>query len=166
MTKPTCLCFIILSLVALALDQPTYATTISAPQDKPLFTLDLPSGWEDASSTFSQYPVALMRDGQLFYITTAAALGAPVEVTAENAKTAVCELGKANGAASCKDTKEIEVAGHAGYSVETSGQYPQEIALFTPDGKTWFVGVAGQNNIGKIEPVLKAIKSKGEGEEE
>lgn len=166
MSKLNRVCFLALSFIAVVLPWPAQATTLSAPKDKPLFSLEVPSGWEDAASMFSQYDVALMRDGQLLYITRVAALGLTTEVTADNAKTAVCDFAKQGEGATCKETKEMEIAGHPAYSVESSGKYPQEIAFFTPDGKTWFAAVAGQNNIGKIGPVLKAIKSKGGDDEE
>ncbi len=112
---------------------------------------------------FAQYPMALMRDGQLLSINSVVAAGLSVEVTADNAKTAVCDIAKdssfAGKDATCKEPREMEIAGHPAYIVEASGTLKQEIALFTPDGKEWFIAVAGEKNIGKMDPVLEAIKS-------
>jgi hypothetical protein len=141
------------------------AETVGYPKDKPVLTIDLPSGWKvdwiEAGALPGGSRVQFQTDGGAADLSIKA-LPAGAEVSGDaTAKASVAKLAmqdmKDFEASKCSDPTETTVAGHKAYSTKvTTGIGPMEYTIFTPDGKT-YLAMFSMN--GGAEPIIALIKT-------
>jgi hypothetical protein len=144
---------------------PLRAETVGFPKDKPVLTVDVPSGWKIDWIAAGPMPGG----SRLQFQTEGGAadlsikeLPADAEVSDdESAKASLTKIAmqhmKDFEASKTSDPEETTVAGHKAYKTKvTTGIGPMEYTLFTPDGKTYF-GMFSMN--GGAEPIIAAIKA-------
>jgi len=163
MFRPTRrLSLIFLLLLPVGLTASLRAETVGFPKDRPVLTIDVPTGWKvdwaDGDSRV-QFATDL---GAADLSVKALPAGAEVNDDA-TAKASVTKLAmqdmKDMEASKCSEPEEATVAGHKAYSTKvTTGIGSMEYTIFTPDGKTYF---AMYSMNGGAAPIIALIKAAG-----
>ncbi|MFZ1221317.1 MAG: hypothetical protein WAO00_18650 [Chthoniobacterales bacterium] len=140
------------------------AESVGFPKDKPVFTIELPSGWKadwiEAGDLAGGPRLQLMAGGGDADLSIKA-LPASAEITddasakANLTRMALLDMQEMEATKSTAP-EETTVAGHKAYRTKITTEIGfMEYTIFTPDGKTYF-SMFSMN--GGAEPVIAAIK--------
>jgi hypothetical protein len=140
------------------------AETVGFPKDKPVFTIDLPSGWKAdwiEAGDLAGGPRLQLMAGRGDADLSIKALPASAEITddasakANLTRMALLDMQEMEATKSTAP-EETTVAGHKAYRTKITTEIGfMEYTIFTPDGKTYF-SMFSMN--GGAEPVIAAIK--------
>ena len=140
------------------------AETVGFPKDKPVFTIDLPSGWKadwiEAGDLAGGPRLQLMAGGgdadlSIKALPASAEIKDDASAKANLTRMALLDMQEMEATKSGAPEETI-VAGHKAYKAKiTTDLGFMEYTIFTPDGKTYF-SMFSMN--GGAEPVIAAIK--------
>lgn len=138
------------------------AETIAFPKDKPVFTIEVPSGWK---AEYNATPVSVMvADGELKNSFMAIAMPGGTIISDKTAAAATLtnflerDLKENIKDETFSEPTEMTIAGQPAYSIKSTtkgGGSTNEFIVFTPDGKSFFVGMTN----GEVKAVLDSIKA-------
>jgi hypothetical protein len=140
---------------------PLRAESIGFPKDKPVFTIEVPSGWK---AEYNATPASVMlADAEMK--NSFMAIGMPGGTIISDKTAAAATLTKFleqdmkmdNKDETFSEPTEMTIGGQPAYSIKstTKGGGPtNEYIVFTPDGKNFFVGMTN----GDVKAVLDSIK--------
>jgi hypothetical protein len=140
------------------------AESVGFPKDKPVFLIDLPSGWKadwiEAGDLAGGPRLQLMAGGgeadlSIKALPPSAEISDDASAKANLTKIALLDMQEMEATKSTAP-EETSVAGHKAYKTKITTEIGyMEYTIFTPDGKTYF-SMFSMN--GGAEPVIAAIK--------
>jgi hypothetical protein len=149
-------------LFSTLLSGPVLADSIGFPKDKPAFTIEVPAGWKaDYNPTPSSVIVA---DAEMKNTFMAIAMPPGTIISDKDAAAATLkkfleqDLKENIKDETFTEPAELTIAGEKAYSIKATtkdGGPTNEFLVFSPDGKSYFVGMRN----GDVKAILDSIKT-------